>query len=92
MAATESTSPSFEAGEIPGVQAELVTDDVQVTIGGIAVPPEDIFYIGVAPCCAGLYQLVVRIPPQAPTGNHEVIVTIDGRSSAPGPFVAVLAE
>jgi len=83
------TQPSFAAGQVPGAQATLATDDVQVTIGGIPIPPEDMFYVGVAPCCAGLYQLVVRIPPNAPAGNHAVIVTIAGRPSATGPYVAV---
>ena len=85
------TNPPFEAGEIPGRQAELSTEDVQVTIGGVRVPREDIFYIGVAPCCAGLYQLVVKVPPGLPTGNHAVVVTVAGSSSASGPYVAVLA-
>ena len=77
------------AGEIPGRQAELSTEDVQVTIGGVRVPREDIFYIGVAPCCAGLYQLVVRVPPNAPSGNLPVTIEIGGRSSPEGPYVAV---
>jgi uncharacterized protein (TIGR03437 family) len=83
------TAPAFEAGQVPGVTAELTTDDVHVTIGGIEVPAEDIFYIGVAPCCAGLYQLVVKIPPNAPNGNLAVVVTIQGRDSPEGPFVVV---
>jgi uncharacterized protein (TIGR03437 family) len=83
------TAPAFDAGQVPGVTAELTTDDVQVTIGGIEVPAEDIFYIGVAPCCAGLYQLVVKIPPNAPNGNLAVVVTIQGRVSPEGPFVVV---
>jgi len=85
------TNPPFEAGEIPGRQAELSTEDVQVTIGGVAVPRGDIFYIGVAPCCAGLYQLVVKVPPGLATGNHAVVVTVGQSSSASGPYVAVLA-
>ena len=86
------TDPPFEAGVIPGVAAGLATSDFQVTIGGIAVPPEDIAYIGVAPCCAGLYQLVMRIPPQTSTGRQGVVVTIQGRSSSPGPYLTVQAQ
>jgi len=85
------TNPAFEAGQVPGAQGPLATGDVEVTIGGMAAPPGDVFYIGVAPCCAGLYQLVVRIPPDAPTGDHAVVLTIEGRSSLEGPFVAVEA-
>jgi uncharacterized protein (TIGR03437 family) len=83
------TTPPIEAGQVPGGIARLATNDVQVTIGGIAVPPGDIFYIGIAPCCAGLYQMVVKIPPNAPAGNLAVVVTIEGRSSPAGPFVTV---
>ena len=86
------TTPAFEAGELPGVQAPLSTTDFQVTIGGIEVPREDIYYIGAAPCCAGLYQLVVKIPANAPVGNLAVVVTIQGRSSEPGPYIAVQAQ
>jgi uncharacterized protein (TIGR03437 family) len=83
------TTPPFNAGQVPGGAAPLASSDVQVTIGGIEVPPGDIFYIGIAPCCAGLYQLIVKIPPNAPAGNLAVVVTIQGRSSPLGPFVAV---
>ena len=34
---------------------------VRVLISGIEVSPEDILYVGVAPCSAGLYQLVTDV-------------------------------
>ena len=49
------------------------------------------FYIGTAPCCAGLYQLVVKVPDNAPDGDLPVVVTIDGVSTPEGPFVTVQA-
>ena len=55
----------------------------------IPLAPADIFYVGVAPCCAGLYQLVVKIPDTAPDGNLRVVVTINGIPSPFGPFIAV---
>lgn len=42
-----------------------VTSDVAVYIGGVLAPR---LYAGRAPCCAGLDQIVVTIPPQAPQG------------------------
>ena len=89
------TDPPLEAGEIPAQRfpgsngQARVTNEISVTIGGIAVSPEDIFYAGVAPCCAGLYQLVIRIPLNAPDGDLTVIVTVKGVSSPEGPFVTV---
>ena len=90
------TDPAVQAGEIPANalppdsfgQADL-TNPVVITIGGIPVPDEDVFYAGTAPCCAGLYQIVVKVPPSAPDGDLEVIATVAGVSTPPGPFVSV---
>jgi uncharacterized protein (TIGR03437 family) len=82
------TSPSFAAGEIPGTGASVV-GSVAVNLGGIELTPGEIPYAGVAPCCAGLYQVVIRIPDDAPDGNLPVIISIDGTASPEGPFIAV---
>jgi uncharacterized protein (TIGR03437 family) len=88
------TQPVVEAGEIP--QTVLppeggapVQGVVSVSIGEIPVPPEDVFYVGVAPCCAGLYQAVVKVPEAAQDGDLPVVLTIDGVSTPGGPFVTV---
>ena len=90
------TSPALEAGDIPSQalppelngQARLV-EAVNVSIGGIEVPPGDVFYAGDAPCCAGLYQLVVPVPGDAPAGDLAVTVEVNGVSTPEGPFVTV---
>ena len=90
------TDPALESGQIPsqalpnsrGV-ADL-TNEVTFTIGGIAVPPKDVFYAGAAPCCAGLLQFVVRVPPNAPDGNLGVVATVGGVSTPDGPFITVM--
>ena len=88
------TTGAFEAGQVPPLTgiARLITADVHLTIGGIEVPAEDITYIGIAPGNAGLYQLVFKIPANAPSGNLAVVLTIQGVSSPAGPFVAVQAQ
>jgi uncharacterized protein (TIGR03437 family) len=87
------TQPALVAGAIPGLTVPdgvaRVTQPFSVTVGGIAVPPEDIFYVGAAPCCAGLDQLVIRVPANAPSGNLAVRLTIGGVSSPEGPYITV---
>jgi uncharacterized protein (TIGR03437 family) len=88
------TTPPFVAGEIPqsvnpGNPLAEVAGDISVSIGGMVVAPEDIFYAGVAPCCAGLYQIVVKVPDSAPDGDLPVVVTVNGVSSPEGPFITV---
>lgn len=82
------TDPLFEAGEIPGAAAP-VTGQVSATVAGIALSTSDILYVGVAPCCTGLYELVLKVPENAPDGNLPVTVVINGVSTPPGPFIAV---
>jgi uncharacterized protein (TIGR03437 family) len=88
------TNPAFGAGQIPqsvnpANPLAPVTGNVTVTIGGIAVVGADLFYVGVAPCCAGLYQIVAKVPANAPSGNLPVVVTVDSVSSPQGPFITV---
>ena len=90
------TDPPLTAGQIPVrayPDAPLTplpaSTDVRVAFGGIEVAPTDISYIGGAPCCAGLYQLTVKVPDSAPNGELPVTLTINGVASPEGPFVAV---
>ena len=89
------TEPALAAGEIPSQvlpesngQAPLV-NEVTFTIDGVPVPPEDLFYAGAAPCCAGLQQFVVRIHSNARDGNLPVRATVNGASTPEGPYVTV---
>ena len=90
------TDPPLTAGQIPVrayPDAPLTrlpaSTDVRVAFGDIEVAPTDISYIGGAPCCAGLYQLTVKVPDSAPNGELPVTLTINGVASPEGPFVAV---
>ena len=82
------TEPPLEAGQIPGAAANLV-NAVLFTIGSISVPPEDMLYAGASPCCAGLYQFTLRVPPDIPDGDAAVTATIGGVSTPQGPFLTV---
>ena len=84
------TETPIEAGAVPGAAFPLAGDSqIEVTIGGIPVPPEDLFYVGAAPCCASLDQITMRIPAAVPDGDQQVIITINGVSSPAGPFIRV---
>jgi uncharacterized protein (TIGR03437 family) len=82
------------AGEIPN-RAVNMPGAVKVSIGGIDLlpydpnVPGDIFYAGVAPCCAGLYQVVAKVPASLSAGQHQVILTVNGVATPPGPFIPV---
>ena len=82
------TEPALATGEIPGAAANLA-NAVSFSVGGIAVPPEDILYAGAAPCCAGLYQFTVRLPDDLPDGNAPVTAVVQGVSTPSGPFLAI---
>lgn len=89
------TDPPTAAGEIPESTEEVLRQlashkenpgNVQATIGGITA---NVYWVGGAPCCAGLNQLIVQVPESAPAGELPLVVTIDGVSSPEGPFLAV---
>ena len=83
--------PPLESGQIPGAVATLA-NAVAFTVGGIAVPPEDVLYAGASPCCAGLYQFTLRVPPDVPNGDAAVMATVSGISTPQGPFITVRGE
>ena len=87
------TTPRLSPGEIPQLTAPgalfPVAGQATVRIGGQALAPQDVLYVGAAPCCAGLYQVVVRVPPDAAEGSVPVEIAVDGVASLPGPFLPV---
>ncbi len=89
------TNPALETGaipqnEVPNGQAEVVNRaGVRIRVGGVDVPAADIYYVGAAPCCAGLYQVSFKVPETLPDGNHKVVLTVNGVSSPEGPYIAV---
>ena len=59
---------SFPDNEAP-VPGNLPVD-LRVWIGGVLVDPADLLYFGRSPCCAGVDQIIVRIPQNAPLGCY----------------------
>lgn len=83
------TEPPFESGQLPGMAA-VVPGVHSVRLGDMELPLDNILYIGAAPCCAGLYQVIIIIPDDLPPGVYTVVVTVNGVSSTPlGPYIVV---
>ena len=70
--------------EIPAQMADI--DRFQVEIDGIPVPRENIEYAGVTPGFAGLFQINLRLPANAP-GDPRIRVGYPGRLSPAGPVL-----
>ena len=83
------TDPLLEAGQIPAAAARLA-GEIEFTLGGITLFPEDMLYAGAAPGLAGIYQFTVRVPRGFPDSlRAPVIAAVNGVSTPEGPFLTV---
>ena len=81
--------PVLRWGQVAGSAAWLAAlDQFGVRLNGRTVPRDHIFYVGLAPGFAGLYQINMRIPADAPA-NPEVQLFAEGFASAAGVRIAV---
>jgi uncharacterized protein (TIGR03437 family) len=73
-----------DGGVIPTKAAWIVRQsEFQVLLNGTALPPERIAYVGLAPLCAGLYQINVLLPPD-PGPDPEVRIAVGTEISPAG--------
>ena len=63
----------------PGSPLSWVDGEVVVTIGGVEA---QVLFAGLTPTFASLYQLNAIVPPGLSPGQTEVVVSIDGQTSA----------
>ncbi len=83
------TDPLLEAGQIPAGAAPI-TAEIEFTLGGITLFPEDVLYAGAAPGLAGIYQFTVRVPRGFPDSlRAPVIAVVNGVPTPEGPFLTV---
>jgi uncharacterized protein (TIGR03437 family) len=72
------TSPALIPGQVPTTAASLATLP-KVTIGGTAAT---VSAASVVPGSAGVYQINVQVPPDAPNGDLPVVMTIGSTNGA----------
>jgi uncharacterized protein (TIGR03437 family) len=83
------TLPPVIPNQVPRAAAPLAAmSEFQVFLNGEAVDPSLIYYAGATPTCAGLYQINVRLPNDAPA-DPEVRIAASGVMSPPGRFLSV---
>ncbi len=86
------TTAALATGELATGAAQLLPGaNPMVSFGGIFLAPEDVFYVGVTPSTAGLYQLAIRVPEGSQPGNNQVVLTAYGKSTPVGPVIPVAA-
>lgn len=85
------TDPAVEPGVVPGMIAPTA-GKVKVSIGGLEVAGEDLYYAGASPAIPGLYQLNVRLPAAIPDGDQAVSVQVAGESTPAGAYITIRRE
>ncbi len=83
------TMPAFQTGAAAPQFPVFMIAAIEAAIGEIPLGAADIYYSGLAPGFAGLYQFNLRIPPAAPAGDLEVRVKVAEEWSQPGVRVVV---
>ena len=73
-------NPPGDGVAVPDATSTTTTTPV-VTIGGAVVPPGDVQFSGLAPGFPALYQINVKVPQAAQTGNVAISLQIGGVTS-----------
>ena len=83
------TRPPMLAGALAPQGPTWLTSRIEAWIGDMPLRLEEIYYWGLAPGFAGLYQFNLQVPAAAPSGELEVVVKIGADWSQPGVRVAI---
>ena len=84
------TEAALATGKLAAGAAQVLPDaSPMVTFGGVPLAPENVFYVGVTPFTAGLFQLAIEVPEGTPPGNQEIVLTVYGKSTPVGPAIPV---
>jgi uncharacterized protein (TIGR03437 family) len=63
-----------------------------VALGTITLTPADVLYAGVSPGIAGLYQLNIRVPQNAPDGDLPLTLTLGSFKTPSLGFLTVRSQ
>ena len=84
------TTPKTDYGVVPTLPASILRlSDLEVTFNGVPLDRSLIFYAGITPGCAGLYQVNLTLPLDAPP-DPEIRVRIGNQSSPVGIHVPIV--
>lgn len=82
------TEPAIPAGQIAPPAATPLANPGMFRVGGM---PAQVFYQGLAPNLAGVYQFNIEVPPALPDGNHRIEIDIQGKTTPLNAFLPVRA-
>jgi uncharacterized protein (TIGR03437 family) len=81
------TNPAVAPGSLPPGAASTTNTPV-VTVGTVTLNSSDVLYAGVSPCCAGLYQLNIKVPALA-DGDYPVTLSLGSFTTPAGGYLTV---
>jgi uncharacterized protein (TIGR03437 family) len=84
------TSPPTPVGGLATGASQLASP-LGIALGGEPVDPADILYAGTAPGFAGLYQINLQIPSDAPAGPQPLALSVGNSSSPPSAVLSIAA-
>jgi uncharacterized protein (TIGR03437 family) len=86
------TRPPALSGALAPLAPVWMTTRIEAEVAGAPLSLPDIYYWGLAPGFAGLYQFNLRIPTPTAAGDVEVRVGVAGEWSQPGFRIAVAGQ
>ncbi len=85
-------TPDTQTGRLAQFAAKIVAAaQMQVMLGGVAVPAPNILYAGLAPGFSGLYQINLKLPDTLPA-NPEIRVAFGSLISSPQIILPAIAS
>jgi len=82
------TNPAAVPGTPPSGSAQSIYT-AAVALGTVNLDPSAIFYAGVSPGTAGLYQLNIQVPTPLADGDYPLVLTLGSFATPAGGFITV---